>query len=324
MAFIPMLAKGLLSYLPGTRGLFSRRSGGSCSARYCYSVWLRHLCMAYQQGLLKVGMPRFVAEIGPGDSLGIGIAALMSGCESYRAFDVVRSASTLENIAIFDELSELFESQADIPGDVEFPLISPRLSSYLFPSDILPTARLQVLLNQQRLKAIRDALKEMGPNGKQSEFISYTVPWSTLSEHNESTLDMIFSQAVMEHVEDLHNSYHAMFRWLKPGGFMSHQIDFSSHNVSNIWNKQWSYDRWVWALIKGRRPFLQNRHPLSVHENIMKQCGFNIVGKVTKEDKNGIRLDDLAKDFLDMSDKDFITRGAYVLAIKPSASTSAP
>ena len=166
MAFIRTLAKGLLSFVPGTRGLFSRQSRGTCSARYCYSVCLRHLCMADEHGLLGEGVPRVVAEIGPGGSLGTGIAALMSGCETYRAFDVVRSASTSENLRVFDELSELFQMQADIPDNIEFPKVSPRLSSYVFPNRILPKDRRQMLLSQRRLKAIRNALKEMSPEGK--------------------------------------------------------------------------------------------------------------------------------------------------------------
>ena len=273
--------------------------------------------MADKQGLLEGGLPRVVAEIGPGDSLGIGIAAMMSGCETYRAFDVVRSANIIENVCVFDELSELFQMHADIPNEVEFPRVSPRLSSYDFPSRILPEDRLQVLLSQERLKAIRNALEQMTPEGDQSELISYTVPWSSLTKQDESSIDMILSQAVMMHIEDLQGSYGTMFNWLRPGGFMSHQIDFSSLQVSSVWNGQWSYPRWLWALLKGRRPFLLNRQPLSVHLDVMRRCGFKIVDVVAKEDRSGIQRADLAADFLDISDEDLITRGAYVLAAKP-------
>ena len=316
MAFIPILAKGLLSFVPGTRGLFSRHSGGSCSARYCYSVWLRHLCKASELGLLAGGVPRIVAEIGPGDSLGMGVAALMSGCEAYRAFDVVRSSNAFENVRIFDELAELFQMQANIPDDIEFPNVSPRLSSYIFPSEILPKARLQVLLNQQRLKAIRGALEEMTPEGKQSELISYTVPWSTLLEQEELCVDMIFSQAVMEHVEDLSGSYSTMFRWLKPGGFISHQIDFKCHNTANRWNGHWAYSKFMWACVKGRRPFLINRAPLSTHLALVKQSGFEIIHSCTRENGSGITRKELARDFADISDEDFITSGVFLQARK--------
>ncbi len=54
-----------------------------------------------------------------------------------------------------------------------------------------------------------------------------------------------------------------------------------------------------------------------VHKDIMRQCGFKIVGTVIKEDKSGTRRIDLAADFVDISDEDLFTRGAHVLAIKP-------
>src|SRR3977135_940863 len=39
------------------------------SARYCYSVWLRHLVNAWQQGLHT--LPEVVVELGPGSSQGV-------------------------------------------------------------------------------------------------------------------------------------------------------------------------------------------------------------------------------------------------------------
>ena len=41
------LAVGMATYVPGLRHLTGRKTGGSVSARYCYSVWLRHLSMLH-------------------------------------------------------------------------------------------------------------------------------------------------------------------------------------------------------------------------------------------------------------------------------------
>src|SRR5689334_17334685 len=73
--FIPGVSK-----LPPVKRVFERRSlgtKGTDQARYCYSVWLRHLSLAAANGLDTD--PKSVAELGPGDSIGIGIAAVLTG-----------------------------------------------------------------------------------------------------------------------------------------------------------------------------------------------------------------------------------------------------
>mgnify|MGYP006309256093 CR=1 FL=1 len=72
--------RGVLGYIPGILDLLKdRRETVSINARYCYSVWLRHLVLANQN--TQFNIPKIVAEIGPGASLGVGLAALISGVE---------------------------------------------------------------------------------------------------------------------------------------------------------------------------------------------------------------------------------------------------
>ena len=80
-------------------------TGGTVSAQYCYSVYLRHLVIADQHGLAND--PRTVVELGPGDSIGIGLMALLTGAEQYYAVDQVRHASSATNLLVFDELAKL-------------------------------------------------------------------------------------------------------------------------------------------------------------------------------------------------------------------------
>src|SRR5262245_22309033 len=86
----------------------AKGTGGSVSAEYCYSVWLRHLVTAAECGLNSD--PKTVAELGPGDSLGVGLAALLSGAERYYALDVVEHANAAHNIVVLDALVELFRA----------------------------------------------------------------------------------------------------------------------------------------------------------------------------------------------------------------------
>jgi hypothetical protein len=114
---------GMATYIPGVPSLSARKTGGTVSARYCYAVWLRHLYMLHSHALPT----KFetVVELGPGDSLGTGLAALASGVERYVALDAVRYADRARNLQILEELIALFRSRTSIPDQLEFPLIQP-------------------------------------------------------------------------------------------------------------------------------------------------------------------------------------------------------
>ena len=113
------LLSGLATWLPGYPVM--RRTGGTDSARYCYSVWLRHLILLHASGRMRDRVPRVVAELGPGDSIGIGIAALLSGAEKYYAFDVVQYSDLSRVRGIFDELVQMFVDREPVPGKKRIP-----------------------------------------------------------------------------------------------------------------------------------------------------------------------------------------------------------
>ena len=217
------LVPGVASIPPVRAYLAKRRTGtrGTDSARYCYAVWMRHLVMASRSGLLTT--PRIIAELGPGDSLGTGIAGLLCGASRYYAFDVVEHASTQRNVAILRALVPLFRDRAAIPDAAEFPNVHPRLEDYSFPRGVLPDERLTAALEPARLEHIEASL---AGNAGADSLVQYRAPWYGESTIETGTVDMIFSQAVLEHVDDLAGTYHAMARWLKPGGLLSHEIDF--------------------------------------------------------------------------------------------------
>jgi hypothetical protein len=54
-------------------------SGCAESAEYCYTYWLRHLNMIFQNSSAEY--PKLIAEIVPGSSLGVGIATLIFGVD---------------------------------------------------------------------------------------------------------------------------------------------------------------------------------------------------------------------------------------------------
>lgn len=310
------LAKGVASCIPGLDRLGGRHTGGTVSARYCYSVWLRHLIMARTHGLAE--HPRVVAELGPGDSLGTGIAALLTGAERLYAFDVVRYANPSQNVRILDELVALFSRREPVPADDEFPEVKPRLDSYSFPRELLAEEPLRSMLAPDRVRSIREALS-VGPGaGAGSIHASYFVPWTAADVIEEGTVDFVYSQAVLEHVTDLDLTYDALRRWLKPGGWMSHQIDFRCHGLARAWNGHWTYPEPVWRMIQGRKPYLLNRASHSIHVQKQRAIGFQIRGDIAAVTADGVDRQRLAPRFRHYTDDDLRTSGALLLAMKPA------
>lgn len=274
--------------------------------------------MAHKNGF-KIP-PDSVAELGPGQSIGIGIAALLCGSSSYYAFDAVEFASEENNIKIFEELVELFKKRADIPDNHEFKSVEPYLESYGFPHSILTEDHLKNSLSESRIEAIESAVKDIGRDTDNYIEISYKAPWNAHQIIKEGTVDLLISQAVLEHVDDLQGAYKTMFRWLKPGGLMSHAIDFRSHGTSNDWNGYWTYSDWLWRIIRGRRPYLINRQPYSKHLDLLKKTGFRLVCDMPTYRKSKIDRKDLAKGFQNLSERDLNTRTTFIQAVKVKGS----
>lgn len=299
---------GLATYVPGLHAALRRGTGGTNSARYCYSVWLRHLTYLHEVG---AGVPAAVAELGPGDSLGIGLAALLSGAETYTALDVVPHARNDRNLAVFDELVELFRARTPIPGGAEFSSVKPAVESLAFPDHVISRDMLEWATAAERVARLRRAVEEIG---RQDADIRYVAPWMSQAALADNTLDYIFSQAVLEHVEQLDATYAAMARSIRPGGLMTHQIDFRSHGTSETWNGHLGYSDGVWKLMRGRLPYLLNRKVYSDHRALLAKHGFSIEAEAVVRSGHGLAREQLAKRFGYASDDDLSVSGAFVVA----------
>jgi hypothetical protein len=207
----------------------------------------------------------------------------------------------------------LFKNRDDIPGEKEFPGVKPYLDSYKFPSDILTTDRLAAALKNERIEYIRRSITTIN---SANSVIRYIVPWSDPNVIEKESVDMVYSQAVLEHVDDLNGTYKALYSWLKPTGFMSHQIDFRCHGTSAEWNGHWIYSDFIWRLIRGNRLYLLNREPHSTHLNLLNKAGFKKVCDIKIHFPSKIHRKDLDKRFRNFSDDDLTTSGAFIQAVK--------
>jgi len=312
--YIKPIVKGALTFIPGIKRVLPQKgTGGTTSAKYCYEVWLKHLVMLRESGMHSI--PNTIAELGPGDSLGIGLAAILSGVNNYYALDVVNYSNTERNLLIFDELVTFFKSRIGRPSK-GWPDYDRYLDDKLFPSHILTDDVLNASLSQKRIALIQNALTNPDSSNKEI-IIKYMVPWSDDSVIKKESVDLIISHSVLEHVSYLRKTYPALRLWLKPGGLMSHQIDFGSHALSKEWNGYRAYPELLWKIIMGKRPFLINRQPYSVHIDIINNSGFKIICNLKRYSmEDGIQRSQLSAYWKDISDDDLTCSGAFIQAQK--------
>lgn len=288
-------------------------TGGTVLARYCYSVFMRHRVIAAQHGL--TGTPKSVVELGPGDSLGSGLMSLLTGSERYAAIDAVRHASPETNLAVFDGLVTLLTNRAPIPCDGECAVIRPELTNYEFPHAIFDDGSLALALAPARLARLREILVKADNSGA----IQYFAPFGEMGTIQPESVDWIFSQAVLEHVDNLSETYRHCYRCLVRGSIMTHQIDYQCHETAPEWNGHWKYPQWLWSLMRGRRPWFVNRLPHSVQRRLQQQAGFDVRAEVVQEQLGGIARARLATQFRSMSDMDLATAGAFIVSLKSQA-----
>jgi hypothetical protein len=311
---IRQLAYGLLSYWPWTPASLYVGTGGTDSAEYCYAVWLRHLLFMSESGVTQ--LPGSVVELGPGDSIGVGLAAVASGVQRYVAVDVVEHAIAERNLALFDRIVELVRGRAPMPGLETFPemTFSPAGN---FPAALLADAVLEPATRPDRIQSLRAQLRDGG-----GQAFRYRAPWHAEQVVEPGSVDLVMSQAVLEHVEDLAGIYRASFQWLRAGGHASHQIDFRSHGLFSAWDGHWTCKPWLWRMFRGRREYLINRLPLGVHLECARQAGFEVVKVIRQEmePSQGRVADDVEA----MSAQDRRTAAAYLLLRRPGESVHLP
>jgi hypothetical protein len=256
--------------------------------------------------------PRAIAELGPGDSLGVGMAALISGATRYYAFDAVPHADRRNDLEIFDELVAMFRARAPIPDLTVFPEMALELPSYAFPSHLLVDDHMVAALDPERIRTLRGQLSQAVG---ESEVIVYRAPWNSPAESEMASIDLLISNAVLEHVQDIDVAYRSIYDWLIPGGWSTHQIDFRSHGLFRGWDGHWACPDWLWGLMQGRRAYLLNRQPFSQHLNAIDRSGLSIVHLRTQERKP--ERERLSSRFTKLDQLDRRTSGAFVSLRKP-------
>lgn len=299
------LAKGIGSYVaPALRS--THQVGGTVSARHCYDLFFRHY--GHLTPFLSGRHPGTLVEVGPGSSLGVGLAALLGGIDRYIALDLQDHRDTERDLAILHDLVGLFRERAPFAetteaGHIFFPPAAP-------PSvweNLAPT--LERTLHSASIESIEAALLSG------DEHLTFVAPWTDVNVLPPGSADWLMTHSVMEHVDELDATYAAFARWLKPGGFATHLIDFQSHGLASDWNGHWAVSSPTWALMRGRRPYLINRMWRSQHVELMRRNGFEVLTELRHVKADGLSASELRKPFADMPSGDetvamsfFVTR----------------
>jgi SAM-dependent methyltransferase len=276
--------------------IFPLGTGGN--PEYSFSVWVRHLKKIYDKGILTI--PETVAELGPGSTLGLGLAALLSGSKTYIALDVQNYINKEKLLSDFDEMVKIFTERRNVNGP--------------FPSEILTENILKESLDKNRIELIRN---EILLNGENSKYIKYYAPWTDDKLIIPSSVDLLISQCVLEHVDELEKCYQAMYKWLKPESYTSHLVDFQCHDFTRHWNGHWVYSEDEWQKVKGTNDWAINREPSSKHKQLALQNGFKIIEfNRRKASVPGVSRENLAEQFSEITDEDLETTFIDILLKK--------
>ncbi|MDZ7752502.1 MAG: methyltransferase domain-containing protein [Gammaproteobacteria bacterium] len=163
-------------------------------------------------------------EYGPGDVQGVALLMLAHGASRVYCVDRFPMVALHEkNVAVLQSLLDGLEGQA-----------------------------------RQRAEAVFVAPGNPA-SGFAPERVTYVLQASGLLQQQDA-VDLIYSRAVLEHVNDLEATFLDMARALRPGGVMIHQVDLKSHGLHRrnpldfltwppfLWNAMYSHkgapNRW--------------------------------------------------------------------------------
>jgi hypothetical protein len=314
---IRLMLGGLKSLLPIQSA--NRGTVGAASGAYCYSVWLRHQAIIAKA--VPKHRPRTVVQVAPGDSVGVGCAALLSGADRYIGLDVVDHLRPEHDSKVLDEIVRLFERRAPIPNGKEFPHLQPRLRSYAFPKKLFADdGPRPIRVDHDRVESIREALfDDHGGVLYDDRLIGYQAPWTERTV-DRCSVDLVLTHAALQDMPHgerhsrLAQTFSAMAKWLVPGGVMSHQIDFGFPG-DDVWNDHWRHSDAAWMVVRGNRRCFQNREPLSTYLALCEENGCEVVS-VKRVEQEGLPRERMAPRFRELSEEDVTTSSAHIVAMK--------
>lgn len=177
------------------------------------------------QGRLDI-TDKVVLEVGPGNSMGMGLLFLAYGAKKVYLVDRFKHIfwDDYDGIYYKNFLSEI--SNQDVPNR----------------------------------SVVKEALRIK--NGKiilNPDLLEYHLADATRIPLENSSVDFLFSNAVLEHVRHIELAVQEFARVTKDGGFNIHEVDLRDHFFSKEPLRLLSYSGWLWDFMTCNRPGYSNR-----------------------------------------------------------------
>lgn len=244
-----------------------------------------YACAVFERHYRAAGapLPGFAfLELGPGDSLASAVIGRAYGAR--RGWLIDSGAYASRDMGLYRRLAERLEV-AHPAADLAPVRAAPDTDAML--------AALSVRYLENGLAGLRDV-----PGG---------------------SCDMVFSQAVLEHVprEDFAATMVEIHRILKHGGVSSHKVDFRDHLGGGLNNLRFTDAIWEAPCFARRSGFYTNRLRLSEMTAMMRATGFAVeVAERERWARLPISRPALDLRFRSMSDDDLATWNAFIVLRK--------
>lgn len=250
----------------------------------CFDEYFEHLGVA-QSERKDFLSGKHLLEYGPGDVPGVAILMVAHGAERIVCVD-------------------------------RFPLV--RMS----PKNVEIVKLMLARLPDEARKRADLCFRQPGcpETGFKPQYIDYLVRPSGLSGLTAEA-DLVFSRAVLEHVNDLPASFCDMHAALKPGGVAIHLVDLKSHGLHRVNPLDFlEWPDWLWSLMYSEKG-VPNRLRVDAYREAVSRSGFECVAleptlRATAADIQAVRTR-LAERFRNLSDEDISWLGFWLVCRKP-------
>ncbi|MEO3432605.1 methyltransferase domain-containing protein [Inquilinus sp. CAU 1745] len=274
-------AKLVLSRLPASYGLWQRLG----LFRHGDMDEPGYALRVFDEHVAQAGLSdrlarKTILELGPGDSVAAAIIARARGAR-----------------AILVDVGPFAKAQPETYG----PLVHQLREAGLNPPTIEGMTTLRELIEACEASYLTEGL-------------------TSLRELPESSVDLVYSQAVLEHVRkrEFVDIQRELFRILKDDGVCSHQIDLRDHLGGSLNNLRFSEQLWESDFFS-RSGFYTNRINFEAMAGLFRQAGFEVeVGEMRRWKTLPINRHQLATVFREISEETLCVSGFDVLLRRAS------